>query len=397
MPRPRAFAASHVVSANSLEDSTRVLKRFLIRATLVLLGVIVAVVAAEIALRLVFPVRQPLNTMPVNEANPVARYEPNKVVTYSKGWNFSLANVVKVNNFGFVSNIDYDEESTTPLLAIIGDSYVEALMVPTDETGGAKLAELLGGIARVYTFGKSGAPLSQYLIYAEYARDTFSPDAMAIVVVSNDFDRSLTKYTSSSPSWHRFVENHDGALELVRYDFSPSWKHRAVRKSALAMYLTANLKLKELRLPWGSRGQAAVKGTAGDTRLNEDPRAAARITDSKRAVDEFFSQLPTRSGLSTSRIALVVDGLRPEVYEDSQPNSSQGRPFDVMRRYLMDAADSKGYVVIDMQPIFMNHYKTNGNRFEFPNDFHWNSLGHELFADALAHSPLIAYLTDPHR
>ena len=138
----------------------------------------------------VLPVSDTLQALPVNAQNPVLRFRPNRDVTISRGYDFALRADKHVNNYGFVNDTDYDPDADQPLLAIIGDSYVEATQVTNREAMHGRLPELLDAQARVYSFGASGAPLSTYLAYAEYARNTFAPEAMVFVIVGNDFDES---------------------------------------------------------------------------------------------------------------------------------------------------------------------------------------------------------------
>ena len=48
-----------------------------------------------------------------------------------------------------------------PLLAVIGDSFVEGMMVPFSETCHGRLARGLAPAARVYAFGVNASSLSQ--------------------------------------------------------------------------------------------------------------------------------------------------------------------------------------------------------------------------------------------
>lgn len=63
-------------------------------------------------------------------------------------------------------------------IAIVGDSYVEALQVPHDHSMGEHLAALLGkdGPVEVYRFGISGAPLSQYMYVIDREVVRYRPD-----------------------------------------------------------------------------------------------------------------------------------------------------------------------------------------------------------------------------
>ena len=57
----------------------------------VLIGVAIALALAEIACR-ILPVNDGLMAMPVNASQPVFHFTPNRRVTWSRDWNFSIVN-----------------------------------------------------------------------------------------------------------------------------------------------------------------------------------------------------------------------------------------------------------------------------------------------------------------
>jgi hypothetical protein len=369
--------------------SKKIKERFIFPVVSVFAGLLVIGVLMEIVLRFL-PVCDGGHRLPVNEENPIFRFEPNRTYQWSAEWRFTMTNKIHVNNDGFISSIDYDPDAPGPLIAVIGDSYVEALMVPYEETGQGRLQKALDGEARVYSFAIRGSPLSQYLAFAEYARDTYHPDAMVVVIVGNDFDESLMVY-KSEPGYHYFVEGDDGRLELQLVDFSPSKIKEIARHSALARYFMINLELmllpSRLKARFSRSDQATqyVGNTASDA-------GALRVSRSKGAVDAFLEQLPGRSGLAPSKILLVVDGIRPHLYDPALLQSVKGTFFDVMRDYIIERGKEAGYEVVDMQPVFLAHFAQHGQRFEYPIDSHWNSLGHELFFEAMYGSGVVAQL-----
>src|SRR5690606_25729789 len=149
----------------------------LIRAIAIALGLVVPIGAAELALRLL-PVNEGLMVQPVNASNPVFHFAPNRSSVWSRDWDFKLVNYVRTNNAGFVNDQDYRKDDPRPLLAVVGDSYVEALMVPFGQTLHGRLAAASAPWGRVYSFGGSGAPLSQYLVWAQYAREEWNANAL---------------------------------------------------------------------------------------------------------------------------------------------------------------------------------------------------------------------------
>lgn len=352
--------------------------------TAVLLSLCLVVLLLEAVCRLL-PVNEGLRGLPVNEENPVFRFTPHRESVYSRGWNFSIVNRVRTNNYGFVNDHDYDPTLTSPLLAVIGDSFVEAVMVPFAQTGVARLAHSAAAAGRAYGFGTSGSSLSQYLAYARYVRDTFHPAALVVVIVGNDFDESLQKY-KNEPGLHYFTESPGGELTLTRLDRPVPWWRDLLAGSSLGMYLYVNLEIREVWKRFAYRpGQSPLSRPrfVGNTAAEATPE---RVADSDRAIEAFLRQLPEMAGLPPSRIALVVDGIRPELYDERALSAVSDAYFAVMRAHIMERARAGGFEVIDMQPLFLSDYARQGRRFEFPDDNHWNAAGHEVFAGAVQQS-----------
>ena len=347
-----------------------------------LIGMLLPVGCLEVLAR-ILPVHGGTYRLSVNEMNPVVRFRPNREFVWSRDWNFSIVNRVKINNFGFVNDLHYDPAAEGPLLAVIGDSFVEAFMVPFRETCAGRLAMRLDRTARVYSFGASGAPLSQYLGYAEYARDTFRPKGLAIVVVGNDYDESLRKYEPKG-GMYQFVERPDGQLLLERSDVEFSLRYRLVRTSALARYVTANLGMTRGRVQ-----RLLTRENARD-RARQEELERTRVADSERAVDAFLDLLPGAAGLEPGGILFIVDGIRPRLYGDDGLEWAKLSYVDRMRRYFMANARRMGYEIIDLEPTFVAHYGANHTRFDWPHDGHWNALGHEMCFEAVARSDLLS-------
>src|SRR5947209_8462452 len=118
--------------------------------------------ALEIGLRFL-PVAWAPPVVPPTADNPIQRYAANTPFTWSLGWNFRVVTRKRTNAQGFVADGDYDAAATTPLIAVAGDSFIEALLVPDRESLTGRLQAMLGGRGRAYAFAQSGSPLSQYV------------------------------------------------------------------------------------------------------------------------------------------------------------------------------------------------------------------------------------------
>ncbi len=335
----------------------------------------------EIALRFL-PVCSSLEKLPVDQHNPILRFPSNQNFVYAKGWDFGILNHGRFNNYGFVNNQTYQSNPEDLLLAVIGDSYVEALMVPYEQTLQARLAERYKEKGKVYSFGISGAQLAQYVAMGEYVWQEFHPQGLVFVIIGNDFDESLVKVRAGLHLFEKHSQ--DQSLRLIRTDYQPTGLEKILKHSAIARYLWSTVGIGNLsRLPqWFARSEVMYVGNTSSEAAEE------RVRDSRMVIDAFFLELSRRIGLEPSRIQFLVDGMRPQLYSPEDLATTRESYFDLMRQYFIETATSRGYEVIDLQPAFIARHQEDKARFEFPTDGHWNGLGHQVAADAVFASSL---------
>lgn len=97
----------------------------------------------------------------------------------------------RVNNMHWNYPLDYSPGKDKKLIAVIGDSYIEAFQVDADKKYPCVLRDMINNEYEVYAFGISGAPLSQYLNISRYVKRHFKPDIIIFNIVHNDFDESI--------------------------------------------------------------------------------------------------------------------------------------------------------------------------------------------------------------
>lgn len=327
------------------------------------------------------PVSNPPYILAVSSENPVAHFQPNVDYLYSSGWNFSIRASKRSNNYGYINLSDYHPEEATPLLMVIGDSFVESHSIDAGKSAAEILNATVDGKGRVYSTGLSGAPLSQYLVFAEFSRTTFQLNAMVFVIIGNDFDESLMKY-KSDPRFHYFEEN-GNRFVLRRVDYEISTARTILRKSAFVRYVMLNLEVKETLDRLSTRPFGNSQNYVGNMPARVE---ATRVTDSMRAVDEYFRQIPVSTGLDSRSILFVLDGMRPALYSSEELLKAEDSFVSQLRRYFKEQAVSRGYEVIDMQPVFIKKHRLDNSRFEYPTDSHWNELGNKLVAEEIQKS-----------
>jgi hypothetical protein len=335
--------------------------------------VILGFIVAEVLLRYL-PVDTGLGTMQVDAGHPVMHFTPNRDFIYSRGWDLENVNRGHVNNDGWINDQDYHVQGPHPLIAIVGDSYIEASMIPYRHTVQALLAQKMGNSGRVYSFGVSGAALSQYIAMAEYAAKKYKPDGIIVNVIGNDFDESLLSY-KRDPGFQYFAQT-DHGLQLHLVNYIPRHRGALLVRSALGRYLALNLQLKtfvtEMLNP-------ASYGGNKPTSLDDK-----RVADSFAVIPAFLSEIVKRTGLPPPQILLVVDGVRPDLYDD--PTGGAKSYFGVMRGALLNQANHAGFETLDLQPVFLDDYRKHHQRLEFARDDHWNEYGHAVVANAIEHT-----------
>ncbi len=353
---------------------------------------ILIAVVFELGLRLM-PYNSGMVASHVDETQPVYRFLANRDFQYSQDWDMKNARVRHINNDGFVSDVDYRVDDTRPLVAVIGDSFVEAVHVDWAQSVHGQLHDAMQPKARVYAFGAASAGLAQYLAWAEYARDTYKPQKLVVSIIGNDFLQSLIEpgaaVMGGFAGMTYFTTDGKGGLALMRSDRGrDSFIKSILRKSALVNYLYRNMqvtaiKRKIVNLLEDVRGDEKTEKYVAYTyaATSDDDIALA-----KSQIDMFLRILPAMSGLAPQDIVLTIDGLRPDVYDDEEFAAVQDSFPAKMGRYLVEKGTARNYEVIDLNPYFIQRHKETAQLFEFPYNGHWNANGHTVMADAVLQS-----------
>lgn len=358
------------------------LKTLLGNIVAVLLGTVFVLVALEVGLRLL-PVAIAPDVQPPTADNPIQRYVADTPFTWSIGWNFAIVSRGRTNAQGFVASYDYDATADTPLVAVIGDSYIEALAVPFSETVTGRLQNALGPRGRAYAFAQSGSPLSQYVAYARHACAVYRPQRLVFSVVGNDFDESVFAHRKRNGIFHLHPRpDQSFAFELTPLP-SPGLAERIARRSALALYLFRNLSatggLIEILSPAKARAETASP-YVGNTAADASPE---RVAEGERVIGWFLDQLTGSLCVKPQDIVIAVDAMRPQIYEGPTTDAASNSYFGRMRSHLLKEAATRGIKTVDLETAFRTDFAANGRRFEPAIDNHWNAHGHAAAAKAI--------------
>lgn len=332
--------------------------------------VVFCLIVLELAFRFVIPATEVPHRY-VDPESRVLRYEPYAEGLWTAGKLAQERARWRMNNEGWNSAVDYlpPEQRTKPLVAVIGDSYVEAFQVDPDESFVALLREELGGEYDVYGFGMSGAPLSQYLHMSRYVKRRFDPDVLVFNLVHNDLDESLRTvvqrpyFLQLRPDGEAFAETSPTVEEVPL--------KRVLTSSALARYLLYQLKVTNIVHSFRSPGEDRYNANVDVAAVN------ARRKEIRRATTFLMERI--RREHPRTPILVVMDAPRADLYAGTLERSSIRWMNEVVR----DAALRSDMSFLDLTPAFQRAYQRGGKRFESPYDGHWNERGHAVVAGAV--------------
>jgi lysophospholipase L1-like esterase len=290
-----------------------------------------------------------------------------------------------INAQGWNSGIgDYrlDKSPGTFRIAVVGDSFVEALQVAHDRSLGERLAAELardGRPVEVLRFGISGAPMSQYLNMIEREVTPYRPDAIVVLIVHNDFDESFEfvpgRYTSSFLKLR--IENGRVVGEIPPAAWtatSADWlRHTATARFFYYRWQIGPESLKNLLI--GS----ARADTGGFSANVDTSKIAALRADMTAAADYTFGRMADAAQAMGALLVIAMDGDRGAIYAgDANPLAL------VLNGIAGEAAKRRGIRFIDLHPVFAADWQANRLRFDFASDGHWNEHGHAVAAKAIA-------------
>lgn len=356
-------------------------------AVSLLIGLLVPLLALEVALRFM-PVQDIAQHTEIDRRWHVNRFRPGDTMVWSNDWRFSESSIKKANNAGYLSDYDYTPVPGKPVMGVVGDSFVEALQVPNEDTFHALLGRAVAGSGGVYAVGQSGASLADYLGYARMLTRTYTPAALVFTIFSNDYDESSCDYVfAKGAKWCFREDPGNGQLVLTPYPAPErGWLRTTLARSALWRYVSYNLGANPQRL---RQQLVALMSDApqwsGNVAMQVSPERWHRA---EQSVTAFLDQLPAITGLPADRILFVVEGVSDNIYGDeaSLATSYAGR---IRSRFLAEAA-RRGYEAVDMQPVQREHFASTGERMHVPSDGHWNRIGHRLIAQSIAGSSVYA-------
>ncbi len=324
-----------------------------------LLGALVTLTGLELALRL-FPVSS-ATLVDYHVSPTILTYPPRHDFTVSTGWDMKNAQHLRSNNFGFVDTQDFVPNPDA--IAVIGDSFVEANMLPPDQRVGPALSRALPNTT-VYSLGGPGSSLLDYAERAQLASQKLAIQRFVFVLEVGDVRQALC---GSGNHHGPCINPNTGTLESFQRSSASGLKTWA-RHSALAQYVFSQLKFNPAA--W-LKSLHSKPSTQRPARIESDPVSPQLA---RQIITRFLNALPP----TAQAPVILIDGPR------GRSSIEMGWNLDHMA-ILRDMAEAAGARVVDLAPHFDAWRSANHLSLEVgPYDGHWNPIGHQIAAEAAA-------------
>ncbi|MEN8128858.1 MAG: SGNH/GDSL hydrolase family protein [Pseudomonadota bacterium] len=334
----------------------------------------------EVMIRLFFPV----SDVPQTVFSPGIgnHFLPNQKGIYIKGVNSEIKARYRINSDGWNSPYEYSRKKSDKVyrIAVIGDSYVEALQVDYDKSFPylleMKLSKTDNCEFEVYSFGHSGANLIQYLNVLRNAVVQLRPDLVIYNIVYNDFQESLYGYARKD-NWSVSIKG-KSINQVPPIPLNTHLIKRIISKSALARYIVINLDiLSKISL---IRDFLAFDERRHESNIDLD---ADVITDQDllhNLLQYFLSETNKVADKVGFDVALVIDANREAIYRNTDPSSTISFRLNTDLSAVAKSVDIK---MLDLTDVFLYSWKKLHKPFNWDIDSHWNDTGHELVAQEL--------------
>lgn len=338
------------------------------------------------ALAMLVGVELLLQALPVSTSTQTGYYiHPNILTnpphhrwTMATGWDLRDVQHLRANNYGFAAEHDFKPGSGA--IGLVGDSYVEASMLPLEDRPASQLERALGGKTPVYALGGPGSSLLDYAERIRWAHAALGLRNFVVMMESTDASQALC----NSGNVHARCLDPELLQPVVQQRPPSGGAKDILRQSALAQYLVSQLKFSGARLTnpdfWRSGApdehaastQESTRPTALELEPAPLPVRQRAIIDA--ATDEFLREM---AGLQGVRLVFAIDMNRRNLVAGVQ-RVDEGY-------YVAQRLKAAGYPVVQGEPLYREHQRQSPLRLDMgPHDGHLNALGVKLIMTAAA-------------
>ena len=324
------------------------------------------------------------------------------------GWSTEEGHAyVEINSSGFRDREHTLEKPPDVFrIAVLGDSYTEAMQVQLDATFPAVLERELGACAargsrraEVLSFGGSSYGTAQELLVLRRHVWRFAPDLVVLAFYTANDVRNNSRALEPDRVRPFFVRDGSGALRADMSfrdtpDFrralrlAPWWARVSDHSRVFQLVHRTRIRLKAGAIARAKETNRRIGGGAYAPPAGHDWRAAWDVTEA------LLLEMSREVGQHGARFLLVTLGSPEQVNPDPRVSEQVARDFGVPDLTYPDTrlsalAARNGIDALALAPLMVQASRQTGVSFHgfpniAPNTGHWNEKGHAFAGRAIA-------------
>ncbi len=291
------------------------------------------------------------------------------------GWNLRLFNEGRLNSDGFHAEADFPENGTEGIVAVIGDSFIEATMIPYGQTLHGVMRQERGD--RVIGLGVSGGELGNHEFLAHRASELWGVSALVIVINEEDLYQSLA--SKKNRAFYSLDKQREVSLNLPKVT-QTSQTTQLLKKSNVLRYVVGALKL------WPQRFKKTVMKTEfGRFQVTSSPTAKNGVpqeSELEATFTHFLERLRQIQEKEQLDVRFIVYGALKSPFH--YQNYRELHPLTQVFERMVGAGEYD-MEVINAAELFLNQFEGH-TRPRWMNDGHWTPIAHEVIAKEVIHS-----------
>ncbi|HTZ45986.1 MAG TPA: hypothetical protein VMH20_00235 [Verrucomicrobiae bacterium] len=382
-------------------------KKELVLASLVFLAI---PVFCEVALRL------------VHYSAPPKLYMPDlgrgwKLRAGVAGWNAGeTRQFVRINSHGFRDvERSYQKAPNTVRVAVLGNSWTEALQVPQEKTFCAVLEKRLsaspcyaGKEIEVLNFGVAGYSTAQEVLTLEQEVWKYDPDVVLLALYpARDIANNVRELNNAvNPAQSPYFVYRGGKLELDdSYRTLPVMQSREIWQENVRDTVNQHVRLLQaidalqqagrIHLAMAAMKEKAEKAGVDNLEFSiYAPPSDSSIEQGWKVTEGLLVMLRDEVKSHDTQFRLLLLPTRPQVLPDEQKREAllqklQVRDFDYADKRLRNFCERENISVIELAPTLSayateHHVYLNGFDPSNIGTGHWNETGHRVAGEAIA-------------
>lgn len=347
------------------------MKKFI--AKIVLFGFLF-VLSLELCFRTFIPAPDKIQSVRDEEfgIDYYAEQERNKDFIFSYGKRAQILNrELHINNAGWHNGKDYlpkEKRTGKKLLAVIGDSYIENKYCHWSDHFSSLLEKEIGSEYEVYTFGRDGSSLAQYINMSRYVHHYYKPDYIIYFTRDRSLDKSIIENGRISQILQfgideaGSIESHDPVKPQTK-----AYQKWITKNISIYRYFATNFKMKV-------RNPLVIKKKEKKEEIDIKEQKAIELRRN-RIAEKVISEIQAVN--DTIPFMFLNDGDRTYIYGEKEEYSQP--EYEIIKKI----AKGKGIETLNLTAAFTEEYKKNHKEFEYEINYHLNEYGNTIVAKAL--------------